>query len=121
MKLICCVACNQVFNLCFDYQECRGGHGGGQYIDRLNAKIWGDLNTIFVLGFANRTLSNALREQIAEGDLPAEYMPGYGVTSPGREFTAFVIPKSAPSIERVTDRFDPIDANILAETRGSSK
>lgn len=118
MKLLCCVKCNQVFNLWFEYQECRGGHGGGQYIDNLNAKIWGDPTEIFVLGFANTSFIGALRDQLNLGDQAPEYMPGYGVTPRGREFTAFVIPDAAASIVRVPDRFEPIEAQVLSKTRG---
>lgn len=118
MKLVCCIKCNQVFNLWYDYQECRGGHGGGQYVDRLNAKVWGDPTEIFVLGFANTSFIRALREQLNFGDQEAEFMPGYGVTPKGREFTAFVIPDAATSVVRVPDRFDPVEAQILSETRG---
>lgn len=118
MKLLCCVKCNQVFNLWFEYQECRGGHGGGQYIDRVNAKVWGDPTEIFVLGFANTSFISALRNQLNYGDQAPEYMPGYGVTPRGREFTAFVIPDAAVSIVRVPDRFEPIEAQVLAKTRG---
>lgn len=117
MKLLCCIKCNQVFNLWFDYQECRGGHGGGQYVDRLNAKVWGNPKEIFILGFTNNSFISALRHQMVLGDLPAEDMPSYGMTPPGREFTAFVIPDAATSIVRVEERFEPIEPAILAQTR----
>lgn len=117
MKLLCCIKCNQVFNLWFEYQECRGGHGGGQYVDSLNAKVWGSPNEIFVLGFANNSLVGALRDQINFGDQEPKHMPGYGMTPPGREFTAFVIPDAATSIVRVEERFDPMEPAILAQTR----
>lgn len=118
MKLLCCIKCNEVFNLYFDYKECKGGHGGGQYIDRINTKVWGKPNEIFVLGFANSDFVRALQDQINIGDRAPEYMPGYGLTPPGREFTAFVIPDAATSIIRVGDRFEPIEPAILAQTKG---
>lgn len=119
MKLLTCAKCNQVFNLGFEYQECRGGHGGGQYTDRLNAKVWGDPANIFVLGFANSSFVNALHDQVHYGDQLAEYLPGYGVVPKGREFTAFVIPNAALTVTRVADRFDPIEPRILSQTRGA--
>lgn len=110
MKLLLCVTCNQVFNLNQDYAECRGGHGGGQYIGNLNAKVWGPKDKVFLLGFANSTLAAALRDQIRVGDRTPEYLPGYGMTPKGREFTAFVIPDAAESVAWVDDRFEPIVA-----------
>ncbi len=109
MKLICCVTCNQTFSLSRTYQECKGEHGGGQYVDNLNAKVWGPREKIFVLGFANSTFIGALRDQLHYGDQPQKYITGYGVTSPGREFTAFVIPDMAASVDRTEERFAPID------------
>lgn len=108
MKLLLCVACNQVFNLSKDYAECQGGHGGGQYISNLNAQVWGPKDKIFVLGFSNSTLVAALRDQISAGDKAPEYLAGYGMTPRGREFTAFVIPDAAESVTWVDDRFEPI-------------
>ena len=120
MKILLCTKCSQIFNLGHDYRECLGGHGGGQYIDSLNAKIWGNPTEIFVLGFANNSLVNAIRDQINLGDQSPEYMPGYGMTPRGREFTAFVIPDAAKSVIRVPDRFEPIEAQVLSQTRGRS-
>ena len=108
MKILCCGKCNQLFNLSFEYQECHGGHGGGQYIDHVNAKIWGDPTQIFILGFANTSFINALRDQINLGDRTDSFNYGGTIATKGREFTAFVIPDSADSITRVPDKFDPI-------------
>lgn len=108
MKLILCARCNEIFNLSHDYRECKGGHGGGQYVDSLNAKVWGDPNLIFVLGFANSSLTQALRDQLYKGDQPADFYYAGKMTPKGREFTAFVIPSAADSVIRVTDRFEPI-------------
>jgi hypothetical protein len=119
MKLLCCAKCNQVFNLSFEYTECKGGHGGGQYIDRLNAQVWGDLANIFVLGFANTSLTSALRDQLNSGDQPADFYYAGKMMPKGREFTAFVIPEAADSVIRVPNRFDPIEPTILSETRFS--
>jgi len=111
MKLLCCAKCNQVFNLSFNYKECEGGHGGGQYVDSLNAKVWGDITNIFVLGFANTSFTGALRAQLNFGDSKDRFFYGGSQTPRGREFTAFVIPEAADSVTRVMDRFDPIEAN----------
>lgn len=100
MKLLLCARCNEVFNLSHDYKECKGGHGGGQYVDDLNAKVWGDPNLIFILGFANSSLISAVRSQLQDGDLPANFGYGGKIVSKGRDFTAFVIPDSATSIIR---------------------
>lgn len=95
MKLICCARCNQVFSLGVNYKECDGGHGGGKYVTNLHARIWGPSDLILVLGFANSSFVNAAKEQILNGDL---------VPSRGREFTAFVIPNSATTIQRYDTR-----------------
>lgn len=77
-------------------------------MDEVNAKVWGNREKIFVLGFANGSLISALREQIAEGDLDEKMPYGGGIETVGRDFTAFIIPESASSVERVVERFDPI-------------
>ena len=115
MKLICCAKCNQVFNLSFKYRECDGGHGGGQYTDNLNAKVWGDLATIFVLGFANTSFISAMRDQLQDGDRKDNFFYGGNMTPKGREFTAFVIPEAAGSVTRSMDKFEPIEVNLELE------
>lgn len=112
MKLFCCGKCNEIFNLSITYKECAGGHGGGQYVDNLNAKVWGDPTRIFVLGFANTSFVGALRDQLHEGDRKDEFFYGGHNTPKGREFTAFVIPEAAGSVQRVMERFEPIEANL---------
>jgi hypothetical protein len=108
MKLFTCVKCNEIFNLGFEYRECTGGHGGGQYTDRINAQIWGDRETVFVVGFANSTFVDALRAQIKDGDLESMMPYAGGYVRQGRPFTAFIIPESAPSVKHVEQKFDPI-------------
>ena len=108
MKLLLCAKCNQIFNLTREYQECLGGHGGGQYADEINAKVWGDPNRIFVLGFANSTLVNALKTQIQLGDSSETFEYAGRITPKAREFTAFIIPNAADSVIRVPERFIPI-------------
>jgi len=121
MKLFCCVKCNQVFNLSYDYKECVGGHGGGQYIDSLNAKVWGDIAKIFVLGFANSSFVSAMRNQLEHGDQAPDFYYAGKMTPKGREFTAFVIPEAADSVERVLERFEPIEPSILSRTEGDRR
>lgn len=78
----------------------------------MDAKIWGDPTDIFILGFANTSFIGALRDQLHLGDKAPEYMPGYGFTPKGREFTAFVIPDAAKSVERVLEKFEPIQVPL---------
>jgi hypothetical protein len=112
MKLLCCIRCNEIFSLSHTYKECDGKHGGGQYIDNLNAKVWGDEKQVFVLGFANSSFISALRSQLAEGD-SKEMMSYAGQMTPkGRDFTAFVIPDAADSIIRVADPFVPVQVKF---------
>lgn len=108
MKLLMCIRCNETFNLSHDYKECRSGHGGGQYINDVDAKVWGDPKLVFVLGFANSSLISAIRNQLQDGDLPANFGYGGKIVSKGRDFTAFIIPDSAPSIIRTEEKFTPI-------------
>lgn len=119
MKLFLCARCNEVFNLSHDYKECRGGHGGGQYVDSLNAKVWGDPTLVFVLGFQNSSLTFALRSQLKDGDLPPSFEYGGKTVSEGRKFTAFVIPDTTETLVRTVDRFSPIEPAILSQTTGT--
>jgi hypothetical protein len=105
MKLFLCSKCSEIFNLSHEYRECKGGHGGGKYVDSLNAKVWGPSDTIFVLGFTNGSLIDAIGNQKEHGDLPATMLYGGDIVSPGRRFDAFIIPDSASSVERVDKRF----------------
>jgi hypothetical protein len=109
MKLLCCGKCNEVFNLSTQYKECSGGHGGGQYVSNVDAKVGGDPTRIFVLGFANTSFIGALRDQLSIGDRADDFYSGGSGRPKGREFTAFVIPEAADSVIRVLDRFEPLD------------
>ncbi len=103
MKLLLCTKCSEVFNLSKVYAECSGKHGGGEYIDDINARVVGPKDTIFVLGFSNPSLIGALRDQRDYGDLPPDTVYGNIIgekVSMGREFKAFIIPESAKSIVR---------------------
>lgn len=121
MKLLCCGKCDQIFNLSFQYKECDGKHGGGQYIDRLNAKVWGDPTRIFVLGFANTSFIAALRDQLEIGDSKSEFYYAGKMTPKGREFTAFVIPEAVATVIRVMDRFEPVEVQLLSRTQGANR
>lgn len=111
MKLLTCVKCNAIFKLDYTYRECEGGHGGGQYVDNINAQIWGNREEIFVLGFANSSFVDALRAQIKHGDQEGMMPYTGGFVRKGRDFTAFIIPESAPSVKRVEAKFDQIEVD----------
>lgn len=102
MKLLMCTACNTVFNLKMgEDRKCDCGACGGRYIDPINAEYWGNPSTTFMLGFANSTLVSAIRAQREHGD-STDTMPYAGrQVAKGREFTAFIVPESAPSIVRL--------------------
>lgn len=99
MKLILCPACSDVVSLRVGHdRSCHCGKIGGRYVDDLTAEVWG---TGFVLGFSNQSLVSALREQQTHGDLTEPLGGIYGNEVKGREFVAFVIPDSAPTVRRV--------------------
>lgn len=110
MKLIVCLPCNEVFSLGRTYRECQGNHCGGQYVDNLNAKVWGDPKKYFVLGFQNGSFINAMSDQFHNGDPKETFVYGGDMCCvKGREFTAFVIPEAATSVVRVKRKFKIID------------
>ena len=84
MKLIFCPNCQDVRKLNTKHiVSCDCGKSFGKYNDNLNATIGGDA---IPLGFANNTLSNALKMRPIKGM--------------GRTFTAFVIPVECPTIKQ---------------------
>lgn len=93
MKLLLCCKCSQIFSLSHTYTECKGGHGGGRYIDNIKAEIVGDKDTIMVLGFTNQSFIGALSAQRKEGDRTDSTL--------GRDFTAFIMPENAPNVIRI--------------------
>lgn len=105
MKLMLCVRCNDVFKLGMSLKRCECGSCGGMYLaDGFNSVVFGEKNKAFCLGFANSSLLGALGNQISSGDLPKTMPYGSaGLVSPGREFSAFVIPESAPSVKWFAD------------------
>ena len=82
MKLILCPKCSDVIKLTESYQTCECGKSAGNYIDDLNAEIFGKAIPI---GVANESFIQALRNQPESGQ--------------GKTFTAFVIPKKCPTIK----------------------
>ena len=106
MKIFCCHQCNELFSLSHEYKECKGKHGGGMYIDNLNAKVWGEKDRYSVLGIDNGSFVAAIREQIKNGDSTEMMYYAGGMTPKGREFDAFIIPTAAKSVIRLDKRFD---------------
>jgi hypothetical protein len=99
MKLLLCIKCSDVIKLREEEERtCFCGKSGGKYIDELNAEYWG---SAYLIGFANSSLVSALRKQIAEGDLNESMGGIYGNEKKGRQFNAFLIPESAPTIKKV--------------------
>lgn len=85
MKLVICIKCNDIFNLRYEKKTCSCGQTWGHYLeDGLHAKYGGPC---LPLGFANGSFITALRNQ-PEKDW-------------GKDFTAFVIQKECPTMERI--------------------
>ena len=84
MKLMYCPLCGDIVRLERHTKSCGCGHSRGLYNDDLNATI---LNGI-PIGFDNLDFYLALQKS----NVPADK---------GHEFTAFVIPPNAVSVERV--------------------
>lgn len=86
MKLLLCAKCSDIRKINKIETSCECGLVKAQYIDNVKCEWNGEG---FILGFSNPSLITALRAQQNEGDHP---------DGMGREFTAFIIPRSAPSI-----------------------
>ena len=102
MKLLLCVHCSDVVSLRADtISHCFCGKSSGYYQpDGLNAVIKGTAkDKVFCLGFANSSLVEALRTQIAAGDKTNHIWYGGKMTVPGRDFSAFIIPYCAPTVK----------------------
>jgi len=85
MKLIICLECQDIFKLDYKSRECKCRQSKGQYLeDGLHATYSGPAIPI---GFANSSLSNAVRNQ-----------PERGM---GKEFTAFIIPKYCETMHKL--------------------
>lgn len=113
MKLLCCAICQQIFSLDRDYQECRGVHGGGQYIDDANVVVWGDRRQVTLLAFSSSSLKEAISTQIRDGD-SKDRMRYRGRLAPvGRSVDAFIVPESAATVRR----FEGLEQFLAARRR----
>ena len=85
MKLVLCLTCQDVFKLAVGRtRSCMCGNCSGRYLDdKYRAEISGE--SAIPIGFNNRSLATALRDQPSEGM--------------GRRFEAFVIPKECATIQ----------------------
>lgn len=105
MKLLLCLKCDDVFSLRTERVRkclCKASSGGYE-ADGLSAFYKGPA---LMLGFANSTFTHAVREQLVKCDEGLQKMGGFGAYAnelKGRDFTAFVIPESASSIQREGD------------------
>ncbi|WP_245712547.1 hypothetical protein [Anaerobacillus alkalilacustris] len=90
--MLICLDCNSVFNLDYEWKECKCGHSKGKYIDNLNAIFEGD--AAVPLGFSNASLITAINNQ-----------PDQGL---GEEFTAFVIPRKCPTFRKNDELDKPV-------------
>lgn len=84
MKLLLCLACNDIFSLHGFERSCLCGEARGYYINDVNAFYSGA--SAVPIGFDNTSFSNAVRNR-----------PPYGN---GAQFGAFVIPVICPTMKR---------------------
>jgi len=85
MKLILCLACQDVRKLLKEGTTCQCGKSGGHYFeDGIHAEYWGDCVPI---GFSNISFGCAVANQPEEGQ--------------GEYFDAFVIPKECGTMKKV--------------------
>ena len=87
MKLIYCPECGDVVCLTSDPRSCQCGNCWGQYTDAVNAMV---SENAVVLGFANSSFTNALKN------------PPTDPNGPGKEFDAFIIPNGCATVKRVS-------------------
>lgn len=101
MKLLVCFKCKDIFSLTHELRECSCKLVSGQYRpDGWHADVYmPDRKSGAVLGFANSSFEQALRNQINYGDKTEEMIYAGGKVAPGREFNAFIVPESAPTVE----------------------
>jgi hypothetical protein len=85
MKLLLCKKCQDVFKLTKTKRFCQCGECSGKYVNRNDVVYSGEFAVL--IGFNNRELVAAVINQPKE--------------SPGKEFTAFVIPKNAKSVKKI--------------------
>lgn len=98
MKLLLCLKCSDIVSLQREHRECKCGDSGGKYLqDGLNAIHYGGS---MLLGFHNGSLALAVSAQAREGDSFETFGAGYYTGHvKGREFVAFIIPQSAPTVK----------------------
>lgn len=84
MKLLLCLACEDIVRLFSEFRTCRCGKTGGRYTNDVNADVWGPCIPV---GIDNRTFRDAIIHRTAVGE---------GVDGTG--FTAFIFPLHTPHI-----------------------
>ena len=84
MKLIFCLDCGDVKALNYEITLCKCQNSGGQYLDKNDVEIWGN---VVPIGIDHRSFRKAIANQPLKGM--------------GREFLAFVIPMNCPSVTRL--------------------
>lgn len=94
MKLLMCLKCGDIFNLSRKEKKCGCGETAGLYVDELNAEISGNCQPI---GFANGSFTQSIKVQRLEDKKPKRK----DECCKGIEFTAFFIPETATSINRI--------------------
>jgi len=95
MKLLMCTECNDIFNLKYKTKACTCGKTEGRYVDDLNATYSGPAIPI---GFANTSFLEACRRQTFMNIIEQD---SKNVCCDGEEFTAFIIPEWATSLEKI--------------------
>jgi len=95
MKLLMCTECGDIFNLKYETKTCTCRKTEGRYIDQLNATYNGPAIPI---GFANTSFLEASRRQTFMNILERD---SKDVCRAGEEFTAFIIPEWATSLEKI--------------------
>ena len=102
MKLLLCVSCSDVFSLSTKgIKTCSCGKTSGEYVNHLDAVVTGQKNKFVVLGFANDSLVDAIRDQFKYGDGSVKMDYGHEIVTKGREFFAFIIPDCASTVKRI--------------------
>jgi hypothetical protein len=94
MKLLMCLKCGDIFSLSKKEKTCGCGETKGLYINDLNAEISGNCQPI---GIGNGSFTESLKIQRIENRKPKRK----DECCKGIEFTAFFIPETASSIDRV--------------------
>lgn len=96
MKLIFCLECGDVVRLRRESRLCQCRSSGGQYINELDAEIWGKC---VPLGFDNSSLAIALNSQPVAPKPGKSRKPRKFRKKAGKRFDAFIIPKNCPTVK----------------------